>query len=184
MLWKQHWDVYFTSKWPSLFCQFFKNLSPFLCHFVTCKWLYRWRRHIQVNRFFFSIKNFCRRHCRFTGQQGKGGDHLLFYSTTSTRSRTLRHLFATLHVRWLSCIFKRLCLPDFLLDEIYHLIELPFDWLIDDAMFVCLFDEFILHFCYNDLTWETCGFELASTITLLLQPNRLTKCASRFRVLS
>ena len=49
--------------------------------------------------FFFSIKVFCHRHCRLTGQQGKGGDHLLFHSTTSTRSRTLRHLFATLHVR-------------------------------------------------------------------------------------
>ena len=36
--------------------------------------------------------------------QGKGRDHLLFHSTTSTRSRTLRNLFATLHVRWLSCI--------------------------------------------------------------------------------
>ena len=33
-----------------------------------------------------------------------------------------------------------------LLDEIYHLIELPFDWLIDDAMFVCLLDELILGF--------------------------------------
>ena len=31
--------------------------------------------------------------------------------------------------------------------EIYHLIELPFEWLIDDAMFVCLLDELILAFC-------------------------------------
>ena len=50
---------------------------------------------------FFSI-SFLHRHWRFTGQQGKGGDYLLFHSTTSTRSRTLRHLFFTLHVRWLS----------------------------------------------------------------------------------
>ena len=42
-------------------------------------------------------------------------------------------------------VFTRL-----LLDEIYHLIELPFDWLIDDAMFVCLLDELILGFCYSD----------------------------------
>ena len=35
-------------------------------------------------------------------------------------------------------VFTRL-----LLDEIYHLIELPFDWLIDDAMFVCLLDDLI-----------------------------------------
>ena len=38
--------------------------------------------------------------------QGKRGDYLLFHSTTSTRSRTSRHLFATLHVRWLSRIFN------------------------------------------------------------------------------
>ena len=113
-------------------------------------------------------------HWRFTGQQGKGGDRLLFHSTTSTRSRALRHLFATLHVRWLSRIFN----TRLLLDEIYHLIELPFEWLIDDAMFVCLLDELILGFCYSDLTSETGGFELASTITLVLQANRLTKCAS------
>ena len=36
-----------------------------------------------------------------------------------------------------------------LLYKIYHLIELPFDWLIDDAMFVCLLDE-IIGFCYSD----------------------------------
>ena len=30
------------------------------------------------------------------------------------------------------------------LDEIYHLIELLFDWLIDDAIFVCLLDDLIL----------------------------------------
>ena len=62
-------------------------------------------------------------------------------------------------------------------DDIYHLIELLFEWLIDDAMFVCLLHELILGFCYSDLTLETGGFELASTITLVLQANRLTKCA-------
>ena len=56
---------------------------------------------------FFLYQRFLHRHWRFTGQQGKRGDHLLFLSTTSTRSRTLRHLFATLHVRWLSRIFNR-----------------------------------------------------------------------------
>ena len=45
-------------------------------------------------------------------------------------------------------------------------------------MFVFLLDELILGFCYNDLTLETGGFELASTITLVLQANRVTKCAS------
>ena len=70
-------------------------------------------------------------------------------------------------------VFTRL-----LLDKIYHLIESPFEWLIDDAMFACLLDELILGFCYSDLTLETGGFELASTITLVVQANWLTKCAS------
>ena len=55
----------------------------------------------------FSTRVFFHRHWRFTGQQGKGEDHRLFHSSTSTHSRTFRHLFATLHVRWLSRIFNR-----------------------------------------------------------------------------
>ena len=46
------------------------------------------------------------------------------------------------------------------------------------CLFVCLFDatdELILGFCYSDLTLGTGGFEVASTITLALQANRLTK---------
>ena len=62
----------------------------------------------QSFQFFFSIRVFFHGHWRLTVQQGKGGDHLLFHSTTSTRSRTFRHLFATLHVRWLSHIFNRI----------------------------------------------------------------------------
>ena len=58
------------------------------------------------NSFFF-YQGFLHRHWRFTGQQEKGGDHLLFHSATSTRSRTLRHLLATLHVRWISRNFNR-----------------------------------------------------------------------------
>ena len=72
-------------------------------------------------------------------------------------------------------VFARL-----LLDEIYHLIKLPFEWLIDDAIFVCLLDELILGSCLSDLTLETGRFELASTITLVLQANRPIKSASHF----
>ena len=54
---------------------------------------------------FFSIRVFFHRHWQFTGQKRIGRNHLLFHSATSTHWRTLRHLFATLHVRWLSRIF-------------------------------------------------------------------------------
>ena len=69
-----------------------------------------------------------------------------------------------------------------LLDEFFHLIELLFERLIDDAMFVCLLDELILGLSYSDLTLETGGFELASTIVLVLQAKRLTKCAGHAKL--
>ena len=62
-----------------------------------------------------------------------------------------------------------------LLNEFYHLIDLPF-WLIDDGMLVsvCLLDDLILDFCCSSLSVETNGFEVTSTITLVLQANRIT----------
>ena len=100
-----------------------------------------------VNLDFFPIRVFFHGHWQLTGQQEKGGDHLLFYSTTSTRSRTFRHLFATLHVRWLSHIFNRnACiyqaatrwnLPPYRITI----------WLIDDRwLIVCFLVELILGF--------------------------------------
>ena len=127
---------------------------------------------------FFSIRVF------FTDtdnrQQGKGENHLSFHSTTSTRSRTLRHLFATLHVRWLSRIFNRnVCiyqtatrwnLPPYRITI----------WRIDWWCNVCLFTWWV-HSRF--LLQQFDGFELTSTITLVLQANRLTKCASHPKIL-
>ena len=97
---------------------------------------------------FFSIRVFFDRHPQLTWQQGKKRDHFLFHSTTSTRSRTFRHLFATSHGRWLSHIFNRNA-------RIYQTVtrwDLPpyriTIWLIDDVIliFVYLLAEFILGF--------------------------------------
>ena len=88
---------------------------------------------------FFSIRVFFHRHWRFRWQQGKGGDNLLFQSTTSTRSQTLRHLFATLQVRWLSHIFHgtaRVCQTASRWDLPPYRITI---WLIDWRWNVCLF---------------------------------------------
>ena len=57
-------------------------------------------------------------------------------------------------------------------------------WLIDDVMliFVCLPVGLIQGFCYGDLREQnlvTGGLELVSTITLKLQANRRTRCASQ-----
>ena len=83
---------------------------------------------------YISIRAFFHRHWRFIGQQGKAGDHLLFNSTNSTHSRTFRHLFATLHVRWLSRIFNRNA-------SVYQTAtrwDLPPYWLMMQCLFVYL----------------------------------------------
>ena len=73
-------------------------------------------------------------------QDSRGREGTIFYSTLP---------LPPAHKHW--DIYLQLCMWDdyhvfliamlvftrLLLDEIYHLIELPFEWLIDDAIFVC-----------------------------------------------
>ena len=110
-------------------------------HRTFCIW------HRTSHRFFFSIRDLFHEHWQLTWQQ-KGQDHLLFHSTTSTCSRTFRHLFATLHVKWLSYIFNR----NACIYQTATRWDLPHyritNWLIDDVMpiFVCLLVDLILGF--------------------------------------
>ena len=127
---------------------------------------------------FFFYRVFFHGHWRLTGQQWKGRDLLLFHSTTSTRLETFRHLFATLHVRWLKRSFNRnACIYQTATrwDVPPYRITI---WLIDTlsvTLSFCLFTWWFdpSFFCYSNLTRETDGFELASTITLVLQVHRL-----------
>ena len=82
---------------------------------VSCSWRTRhyvnchnrpWKWKV-LRKWDFFYQSFLDRHWQLTGQQGKGGEHLLSHSATSTHSRKLRHLFVTLHVRQLSRIFNR-----------------------------------------------------------------------------
>ena len=96
---------------------------------------------------FFSIRVFFHGHWQLTRQQGKGGDHLIplynFHPLTN-----IRHLFATLHVRWLSHIFNR----NACIYQTATRWDLPpyrvTIWLIDDVIlsFVCLYVELMLGF--------------------------------------
>ena len=81
-------------------------------------------------------KNNGRQKCLDKTLQGKGGGHVLFLSITFTCLRTFKHLFATLHVRWLQHIFNETACN-------YHAAtqwDLPPSWntfsLIDDAKFL------------------------------------------------
>ena len=84
-----------------------------------------------------------------TAAEGRGASFISLYHFHPLTN--IEIFFATLHVRWLSRIFNRNpCAFQTTIDEIYNLIELPFDWLINDAIFVCLLDELILALCYSD----------------------------------
>ena len=90
-------------------------------------------------------------------QNSRGREETIFYSTLP---------LPPAHKHW--DIYLQLCMwggyhvfliatlvfTRLLLDEIYHLIELPFDWLIDDAIFVCLHDELFLGFLLQRFDME------------------------------
>ena len=136
--------------------------------------------------FFFFLSGFS-----FTdtddSQDSRGREGTIFYSTLPlppAHEHSDIYLQLCMWDDYHVFLIAALVFTRLLLDEIYHLIELPFDWLTDDAVFVCLLDELILSFCCSDLTWETGGFELALTTTLVLQANRLTKGASHLKLTS
>ena len=137
-------------------------------YFEDCFWaklIFNLKKRGSAFFFFFTIRIF------FTdtddSQDSRGREGTIFYSSLP---------LPPAHEHW--DIYLQLCMWDeyrvlliatlaltrLLLEEVYHLIELPFEWLIDNAMFVCLLDKLILDFCYSDLALETGGLELASTI--------------------
>ena len=144
------------------------------------------KRHVLLELFFlffFFLSGFCSTDTD-DSQDSRRREGTIFYSTlplppAHEDSNTYlqlcmwddNHIFliATL-------VFIRL-----LLDEILPPFRITI-WLIDDVQFVlvCLLGDLILGFCYSNLIWETGGLELASTITLVLQANRLTKCGNHF----
>ena len=128
--------------------------------------------------FFFSIRVFFHEH--WHSQDSRGREGTIFYSTLP---------LPPAHEH--SDIYLQLCMWDD-----YHIFnrtaciyqaatrwDLPpyriTIWLIDDVMliFVCLLVD-LIRFCYSFFTLETAGLELATTIILVLQANRLTKCPS------
>ena len=146
-----------SSKNVPLFLLNFQSIQPFKSQTQLSK---------KINSFFISIRVFFHGHWRLTGRQGKGGDYLLFHSTTSTRShtfrhlfvlflsvtstrsQTFRHLFATLHVRWLWHIFHRTtCFYQAATRWALPPYRITIS-LIDDVIlfFVCLLDDLILGF--------------------------------------
>ena len=129
--------------------------------------------------FFFSFSNrvFFHGHWR----DSRGMEETIFYSTLPpppAHEHSDIYLQLCMWDNYHAFLITTLVFTRLLLDEIYHLIELSFDSLTDDATLVCLIDSLILGFCYSNLTRETGGFEPTSTITIVLQSSQLIKCAS------
>ena len=106
--------------------------------------------------FFFSIRVFFHGHWRLTGQQGRGGDHLLFHFSTFHPVTNIQ-TFICNFVREIAITYfwsQRLYLPDcysmrFTTLSNYYLTDWWRD--VDFRLFGCWFD-FRLY--YNYLTWE------------------------------
>ena len=95
----------------------------------------------QVATSFFFLSGFS-----FTdtddSQDNKGREGTIFYSTLPlppTHEHWDIYLQLCMWGDYHVLLIATLVFTTLLLDEIYHLIELRFDWLIDDAMFVWLF---------------------------------------------
>ena len=110
-----------------------------------------------------------------TAGEGRGPFSIpLYHFHPLTNIQTFMRNFARKIFLIATLVFTRL-----LLNEIYHLIELLCDWLMmwHWFKFICLFIWFKVLLQLFDMR-EAGGLELASTITFVLQANRLTKCAS------
>ena len=76
---------------------------------------------------FFSMRVFFHGHLRLTGQQGKGGDHLLFHSTTFlAHEHSGIYLELRMYYDYQLFLIAPLVFTRLVLDEIYHLIKIPF----------------------------------------------------------
>ena len=118
-------------------------------------------------------------HWQFTGHQAKGGT--IFYSTLPlppTHKDSDIYLQLCTWDYYHIFLIAMLVFTRLLLGETYHLFKLLFDWWCNVDF--CLFGCWLIRFCYSFFTWEIGGPELASTIILVLQTNRITKCASHW----
>ena len=139
-----HWDKHF------IYCTRKKGPAGRNSGFLLPEKLKNCILNEKLNPFFFlwgfSFKDIG----QLTGQQGMGEDHFLFHSTTSTR-----YIYLQLCIwdDYHTFLIPPLLFTILLLDEIYHLIELLFEWLmmcVHCCLFVCWFD---FRFCYSSLTW-------------------------------
>ena len=136
MLWKQHWlYFYIISKLSSLFCEFFKNLSPLLCHFVTynreyCEWLCRLRQHLQ----FSDSTCFMRVHVTYRSNSCNLVTHSVIWGSMWPTGQTSNNSVIT--IRWWRCRLpsdSSLTLPH------------PNHWLENDFVLLAKIIEYVDH---------------------------------------
>ena len=121
-------------------------LAPF-SFMLNKKFLYFWQQHLcKYLIFFFSIKVFFHGHWQLIRQQRKGGGTIFYFTLPLPPAHEHSNIYLQLctwddyHILVIATlVFTRL-----LLDGIYHLIELRFDWLMMWCwfLFVCSLNWF------------------------------------------
>ena len=134
------------------------------------------RMYTTDDLFFFFLSGFS-----FTdtddSQDSRERDETIFYYTiplTPTHKHSDIYLHFCMWDDYHMFFIASLVITRLLLDDIYPFIELPFDWLMM-WHWVCLFTWWFdsSYFCYSNFRQEAGGFELTSTITLVLQANQV-----------
>ena len=99
-----------------------------------------WQKRLQI----FFLAGFSSQILTIHRTAGKGRDHLLFpLPLPPVHEHWGIYLPLSMWDDYHAFLIATLVITRLLLNEIYHLIELPLEWLIDDAMFVCLFTWWI-----------------------------------------
>ena len=115
-------NVYKLTFFKEHLISFQKNFSGFFFNYSLNNFLFR----KYTFNIFFSTRVFFHRHWWFTGQQGKGGDHRLFHSTTSTRS-TFQHFNLLTVCIWIKifCWWFRYDMVSNFFNSFYNIIIWP-----------------------------------------------------------
>ena len=118
-------------------------------------------------------------------QNSRRREETIFYSTLPLPSA---HEHSDIYVQLCAWddyhrfLIATLTFTRLLLDEIYHLIELPFDWLMLWSKFLFVYLMILYQvFVTATLIRDTSELELSSTITLVLQANQLIKWPSHLQ---
>ena len=139
-------------------------------------------------KFSYVVQNYVTNLNTGDSQDGREREGTIFYSTLSlppAHEHSEIYLQLRMWDDYRMFLIASLVFTRQLLDGIYHVIQLPFEWLMKNCyFFTCLLNGLILGFCCSNLTQKSRESELTSNGTLVLLENWLTKSSSHPKKIS